>query len=703
MILGAIDGIPETCNWLECTMETDASIHDHMSTDEMYMVLQSDMVNIKQQEQALKTEIVSIKNKFLNLLQHCGLENEFAFTAHHVTMATAADGPTTTSSDRSTCNLHYSYADFLIEQLLASTSGLTDSDLSPSPEETRNVFDDTTSAPADQVEAHNSLNSPGNGVRNRNYDNSNNMLQVLQEANIKVLPNQLDSTTSENCVPSSASSDSYPPSTPEDLFSDNQVVPDLDLEKELMSRVKYYSDFTIDRQRKINELLNKSKNLSSCRPKVFPGENISQRMVEGAESKPACMQRIIVRRAPSSSASSRATSSSSGNSTYYPSKSKNKTSSSRASRTSSHPLMSSTLIYEPTSNLPSSSTSGDSVYTWSIDENSEPGNLEQSYLRSRHRSQRSKNRKSNLNVSRCSTRRHHRQQNQSSALHLTGLVSIIEPASCVKKDNCARNMCDDTELGFKSQTLPRTSTRINLFAADSSCSMPNVNGHPSSDSSSPLHERTELPGKSSTSEGSNYATNFGGCSTLTSMMVAPNVTECSRLTTEADSCLIDSILTDSPKSVDSSGIFAPYNSPHASSVSSRCGYTTVSSSIPSTSSNDYCDYRGPLPTPATVKASDPIFKIPHSPIARSKTCRRKTSTSRSPSVRTSTPRPFHSNAGSMHSAPAMRRKLFELNNNGQLIGEPRILDKKAIVRKFKKFSHHFKKDHTDKIKTLANL
>ena len=615
-------------------------------------------------------------------------------------MATAADGPTTTTADRSACNLHYSYADFLIEQLLASTSGLTDSDLSPSPEETRNVFDDTPT-PVGQVEVHNSLNSPGNGVQNRNYENSNNMSRVLQEANIKVLPNQLDSTTSENCVPSSASSDSYPPSTSEDL-SDNQVVPDLDLEKELISRVKYYSDFTIDRQRKINKLLNKSKNLrfSQCRPNVFPGEDISERTVEGAESKPVCMQRITVRRTPSSSASSGATSSS-GNSTYYPSKSKNKTSSSRSSRTSSHPLMSSTLIYEPTSNLPSSSTSGDSVYTWSIDENSEPGNLEQSYLRSRHRSQRSKSKKPNTNTSRYPTRGHNH-RNQSSALHLTGLVSIIEPASCVKKDNCARNICDDTNLGHKSQTLPRTSTRINLFAADSSCSMPNVNGHPSSDSSSPLHERTDLPGKSSTSEGSNNITNFG-CSTLTSMMVAPNVTECSRFTTEVDSSLIDSILTDSPKSVDSSGIFAPYNSPHASSVSSPCGYTTVSSSIPSTSSNEYCDYRGPLPTPATVKASDPIFKIPHSPIARAKTCRRKSSTSRSPSVRTSTPRPFHSNAGSLHSVPAMRRKLFELNNNGQRTGEPRILDKKAIVRKFKKFSHHFKKDHTDKIKTLANL
>ncbi|XP_071088164.1 uncharacterized protein [Haliotis cracherodii] len=695
MILGADRA--DSCNWLECTMDTDASINDHMTSDEMYMQLQADMVNIKAQEQALQSEISNIKSKFTNLLQTCGLEDEFPVD-DNVKMSTPRRP--TLANDGTPRRTNFNYADFLIEQLLAGNT-LTDSDLSISPEDTRNSAE-VEPENLNHVDSCNLLSASTAAVPNQNvFHTDNHHVTVASNVLRQVMPNNIDVTTSENGV--ATSSDSYPQSSSDS--SDNQVVPDLDREKDLDSRRHYYSDFTIDRQRKINQLLIQLKQNNNTtllsRPEVFPGGDSSERLVEGAEQQVSFRKVMINRRTSTASSRSSGTDSASASSTMKKSSRstsrRNKTSS---SRTISHPLMSSTMISDPSIAMPSSS-SNSSVYTWSIDENSDPADLQGSYMRSRHSQHKSHRiRKSTSSTPRVSTerkRRHHRHR-EAPSLHLTHMVSTIETSSCSNRV-FAENNCEK---------LPRTSTKTQLPIINNS-SWEKAPIHSTSGAeffsiqpsdvddtldSSPLQERLDLPGKSSSS-GSSAGGLINPSNTM--QQSALTTTDYTRVSSLVDSSLIDTVLTDSPAdSVNSSGLYAPCNSPRYSSVGSHCGYTTVSSSVPSTSSNEY---RAPLPTPATVRPEDSIFKIPHSPIGKKRSS--KKSVSHSPSVRTSTPRPPYS-GGSVRSEPVMRRKLFSTGAVGAT--EHKILDKKALVRKFKKFSHHFhKSDKSNKIKTLAQL
>ncbi|XP_050415853.1 uncharacterized protein DDB_G0271670 isoform X2 [Patella vulgata] len=630
--------------------------------------------------------------------------------------------PTTT-----THRMHYSYADYLIDQLLAQAS-ITDSE------------DESVCTNDENNMNYNNVDTCDNSnLVSRQLENAR-KLSVLREVNIRVSQTLSEITTSGNSVVnSSSSSDGYPQTTTDESSSENQVVPDLDLEKELVSRLHYYSDFTIDRQRKINTLTTNIIN-ATLRERSNIAETIdldttecpaiSERHVEGCEDNDRSPRsRNIVGSASNSSTSStlrKSKNKSSSRNSSHPlasstmshsktssSSSRSSRSSSRSSRSNSHPLASSTVMCDPSTNIYPSSTNSESVYTWSLDENTDRVNLEESYLRSRKRNQKNHSSKRSRHSSR------DRQLEQVSSLNITNMVSAIEASSVSRKENFTDSFCEDPDLGYKSQTLPRTSTRACLLFDNKSSgssssdiktsSLPNITGsnrllselpaHISKSSQalgSPLTERLELPGKSSTTSESQESAGLEVHPASATQFLASTIyDDCTRVTeiTGTDSSLLDSILTDSPKSVDSSGIFAPYNS---DATESR-GYTT--SSVPSSDGNGP---RAPPPTPPTIKApvvADPVFKVPFSPAARSRS--RSHSRSRK-DLRASTPLP--SSEESTQSEP-LRRQLFSpLANSTQI--EPKRLDKKALVKKFKKFSHSFyKKDKNghSQIQTLANL
>ncbi|GFS14302.1 hypothetical protein ElyMa_004904000 [Elysia marginata] len=217
--------------------------------------------------------------------------------------------------------------------------------------------------------------------------------------------------------------------------------------------------------------------------------------------------------------------------------------------------------------------------------------------------------------------------------------------------------------------------------------------------------------------------------------------------------LLDSILTDSPKSVDSSGIFAPYNSYNSpvESVGSHNGYSsTVSSSVTSSDTNyNYniyksraAGYTAPPPTPPStrnnhkeeteettldvelavntsstfigkapplankseneVEFKKPFAPAPHvnhtlvRPHTRNQGVTAEAASASASSSTSATPR----RPMSVRSDPLANQSVFAVPP-GVLTGPPKIKDKKSLVRKLKKFSSHFYKK--EKIQTLANL
>ncbi|GFO27186.1 hypothetical protein PoB_005369100 [Plakobranchus ocellatus] len=218
--------------------------------------------------------------------------------------------------------------------------------------------------------------------------------------------------------------------------------------------------------------------------------------------------------------------------------------------------------------------------------------------------------------------------------------------------------------------------------------------------------------------------------------------------------LLDSILTDSPKSVDSSGIFAPYNSYNSpvESVGSHNGYSsTVSSSVTSSDTNynyNICRSRAagctaPPPTPphsrsklrvddqettstiveivanttgstiigkaqpATSRSTDDVeFKKPFAPAPHVNLTLRPQTRNQGVTAETSSASPAISVGAtprrpmSVRSDPLANQSVFAVPP-GVHTGPPKIKDKKSLVRKFKKFSSHFYKK--EKIQTLANL
>ncbi|XP_059141237.1 serine/arginine repetitive matrix protein 2-like isoform X2 [Physella acuta] len=663
-------------------------------------------------------------------------------------------------------------------------------------------------------------------------------------------------TTSSNSL-----NTSYPKSS--------ETSPELSLpsrEEELRDRDAYYCDFTLDRQHKIDTCSTKpSRSQSSADDSPYTMEDpgtgmLLVRTVEGAESSPTNFvfrpppsdlraPRAVARTKKRASPLKSSTQPATHRRPFYPSE--NVVSSSSRSRSSSsnpssrpsskhtsrksisshgsksHPIASSTLILEPDSTSPESG----SVYTWSIDEESSPCNLEKSYIRS-------------TTVKKRPTSKTHKHQfvqeraknlNPNDTLEISAMVSHIEIAnrtSCLVGQNI-NSMIEDSTLGAFSNrsdsqsSIPRTSTKSSLaekFIVAGACSFlktlntqvsevyssqsskvstasamfnqakgsivcssneasevpessgtvysklisasePNLRLHcqseveathslvPSDTDTTPeiisvLDDRPHIPGKSSTS----------GSSSCTAARCRPRVihqspAKLSQATGDSipansvegegqshvNQDLLDSILTDSPKSVDSSGIFVPYNSYNSpvESVGTHNGYSSTVSSCVSSDTN-YCTnqrgYVAPPPTPpharlelsrhtpnntasqtitaaaqAASPAVEPEFKRPFTPAPHVNLALR-------PSMRgLHTLRPATRNQGvttlaaqqtpekplSVRSDPLAARSLFAVPPS-VVTGPPKIKDKKSLVRKLKKFSSNFYKK-TEKIQTLANL
>ena len=172
--------------------------------------------------------------------------------------------------------------------------------------------------------------------------------------------------------------------------------------------------------------------------------------------------------------------------------------------------------------------------------------------------------------------------------------------------------------------------------------------------------------------------------------------------------ILDEILTNSPCSYNSSGVHPPYNS-YTSPAGSTNEYTTVSDSSPERSS---IVTAAPHQPRAFAVKSPGVFKVPFSPAVR--TARRGKAGAASHSTHNVGVRAIgtpHLPFGLVkYREPVSRRKLFNAaaqglaQPGGNYQRAPKILDRKALVRKFKKFSSNFKKDKDSaKIQTLANL
>ena len=605
--------------------------------------------------------------------------------------------------------------------------------------------------------------------------------------------------SSSNSVPTSSSTS-----------SSNRSVPDL--EKDLVSRIQYYSDFTIDRQKKIDEAVDMPETNdenSPPAPSDHSSETLSQRCVEGSESIDRFHRPIIIKRAvpavpirtmplsvvgkkevarsrsnhsskhrhhssdmcesdtssgtgsmPRSQQSSRRSSRYSSNSKHSSrdrhsaySSSGDRRSSSRGSRCSTHPLASSTLISDPSK---SDSQQSGSVYTWSL-ENSSDENLHQSFLRSeklQHRRSRNSCRRSSTSKSSHSHRStashpssrpttligadsppHLQPPDGGTTLHLTHMLSIIDSPT----RQFGGRSYENSTLSLptpRSTSLPRTSTRISCLVAKSNgtcthkaSSVPELSSptYPDLDctvarirpsnlrsnfqpptnaarSTPPFHERPDLPGKSSTS--GSATSYFSQCSACNPHHAASPL----KLTvgpTSGDE-ILDEILTNSPRSYDSSGVYPPYNS-YTSPAGSTNEYTTVSDSSPERSSIVSSAPRQPR---AFAVKSPSVFKVPFSPAVR--TARRGKVGAGNHSTHNVGVRAIgtpHLPLGLVkHKEPVSRRKLFNAAAQGlaqpssNYHRAPKILDRKALVRKFKKFSSNFKRDKDSaKIQTLANL
>nr|XP_022326301.1 probable secreted beta-glucosidase adg3 isoform X3 [Crassostrea virginica]XP_022326304.1 probable secreted beta-glucosidase adg3 isoform X3 [Crassostrea virginica]XP_022326305.1 probable secreted beta-glucosidase adg3 isoform X3 [Crassostrea virginica] len=761
--------------WIESGMESD------VAPDEMYLMLQADMMSIKKQERALQSEIAEIQSKFFNLVENCGIQhNDFPVRENSsVVSPSFLHNATASSSFRRHVLPQEEDEEFLLQQLLQGSVCSSSSDSLYEDSEMTLIIDN-----------------------NSNYKSSpfrrqpeNTMVSLAS----MIVPNLTETLSSSDISNGSSrmttSSDGYPRSTETSSDIDNQCVPCLDFEEELASRTKYYSDFTIDRQRKINNL---SAPLSNGNESSKDSENsdngveeLFTREVEGCEAKdlPAFRaaplgvstvndSRVIAysrtgshssatdnssvssrsghrssRSSRSSASSNRSSSSSSSRkSTTNPQASSTmiedlsplssrSSGSSRHKSSTSNPQASSTMIEDLQSSKGSSRCSSHedfvSVYTWSIHDTSEEVNLEDSYLRNvghkvNPRSTRSSRSSSaSSTASRKSTKRDRDSNRIQHVLtepdsQLGNSLSVIEQASDIREAYLgADSLYEDDEIQYKASTLPRTSTRLYLVGQKSSASsslearrssMPDIlsvctpsdfhsvptsddeEDNNSADDSSPLQERIEVPGKSSSSG----CTSSPPGNSTKSDATAPNNTE----------ALIDSILTDSPVSACSSGIAAPYNSynsPADSHPASRTSQSTNSdnkseSSIGQPSGPPSSVASSPAAPAAKAPVSDFVFKKPLNTQPLRKLFKFKKSKGKSVEKIPSTSTPSHAYPSSVHSDPLSRRKLF--SGSSQKMHDVQLMDKKAVMKKFRRFSESFhKRDGAGlpRIQTLANL
>jgi hypothetical protein len=302
---------------------------------------------------------------------------------------------------------------------------------------------------------------------------------------------------------------------------------------------------------------------------------------------------------------------------------------------------------------------------------------------------------------------------------------VIEQASDIQDAFLgADSLYEDEDIHYKASTLPRTSTRIYLVGNKSSASsslearrssMPDIQSvctpsdfhsvptsddeeeNNSADDSSPLQERIEVPGKSSSSGCTSSPPENSNNTDAT----APNNTQ----------ALLDSILTDSPLSACSSGIAAPYNSynsPAESHPTSRTSQSTTSDNKSESSIGQ------PSAPPSSIASSpavqtkpavdDFVFKKPLNTQPLRKLFKFKKNKGRSAEKIPATSTPSHAYPSSVRSDPLSRRKLFL--GSDQKMHEVQLMDKKAVMKKFRRFSESFhKRDGTGlkRIQTLANL
>ena len=699
------------------------------------------------------------------------------------------------------------YADLLIQQLLAqaTTDSSPDSSKSSSPPEAPDSPAVTTAPPAlsrrDSYDHSNSVNlnrgdadtPTKDSAKSKDIPTYNGNLG--QNVHVQSAPADMDISGHSAARSTTSSSSSSAPSVP-------------DLDTELVSRMQYYSDFTIDRQRKIEQAApipsaSNSEENSPPTPSEASSEHLSQRCVEGSESPrefvaPTLPPKISVARAISrdSSKDSRhslrsgdmcESDTSSGTGSMPRSRSSSQRSrqsrqsrastyssgSSRASRLSSHPLASSTFISDP-------SNSG-SVYLWSLDNSSDENceNLQKSFLKSSEKRQHRKSRSSRNNSRNTHKRPSSRSRKSSrpvsssrpvtligadsppdhtntdggqlgSSLHLTHMMSVIQDPVNTPRRFGGSSFENGAVVSPRSTSLPRTSTRICLTPGGtvshkasstpelSSSRYPDLNlcvtqigpSNLSSDiqqrSSTPGSRviitpgRPDLLGKSNSTSDDTYSF-YSQCSECNPAkhFASPSSRQLADFEHfEETADLVDDILTNSPCSYSSSGVCAPYNS-YTSPAGSANEYTTISDSSPERNTTILSS--APKRTHVVKSPGGGVFKVPCSPAV--KTVKRKSGLSNSTQsvgVRAVGGTPHLPLALVKNNQPASRKKLFSSSSNsnsGQSVASPssgvyhapKVLDKKGLARRIKKFTINFKRGNKERaassstIQTLANL
>lgn len=733
-------------------------------------------MSIKKQERALQSEIAEIQSKFFNLVENCGIQrSDFPVRDNSKVVSPSFLQSNSTSSLRRVLPQEED-EEFLLQQLLQGSVCSSSSDSLYEDSEMTLIIDNNSNYKPSP------FRQPENTVVSFTSMLVPNLTEPISSSDISNGSSRMTS-----------SSDGYPKSTETSSDVDNQCVPCLDFEEELASRTKYYSDFTIDRQRKINNMSpplsygNESSKDSDNSDNAC--EELFTREVEGCEAKdlPAFRaaplgvsnvndSRMIaysrssshssgtdsssvssrsghrISRSSRSSASNRSSSSSSSRkSTTNPQasstmiedlspQSSHSSGSSRHKSSTSNPQASSTMIEDFPSSKGSSRCSSNedfvSVYTWSIHDTSEEVNLEDSYLRNighkvAARSTRSSRSSSaSSTTSRKSTKRDRDSNRIQHVLtepdsQLGNSLSVIEQASDIREAFLgADSLYEDEDIHYKASTLPRTSTRLYLVGQKTSASsslearrssMPDIlsvctpsdfhsvptsddeEDNNSADDSSPLQERIEVPGKSSSSA----CTSSPLENSTKSDVAAPNNTE----------ALIDSILTDSPVSACSSGIAAPYNSYNSAAESHPASRASQSTNSDNKSESSIGQPNAP---PSSVKSSpavpakapvlDFVFKKPLNTQPLRKLFKFKKSKGKSVEKIPTTSTPSHAYPSSVRSDPLSRRKLF--SGSDQKMQEVQLMDKKAVMKKFRRFSESFHKRNSTglpRIQTLANL
>ncbi|KAJ8298274.1 hypothetical protein KUTeg_024805 [Tegillarca granosa] len=612
-------------------MESDVS--ENLETDEMYLMLQADMISIKRQEKALQHDIDDITTKLKSLIDNVGLASEL-----HISQSNMPNPPTpsflrnaTRSITQMTNISTSSDEDYLLQQMMqGATLPLSDTTSSDS------LYDDNVK-PFLMDTNCNYMPSPAS-----NYSPPDNTAVSVPNVEFTNMIESPLSSDISNGSDTTTTSDGYPKSS--DTSSENQCVPECVPEQdaydlELVSRMQYYSDFTIDRQHKID-----------CMTAKLVSDNGSE-SANSSSRKSSSIPRASSTMIEDFSPSSR----SSGSSSKH--------------RSTSIPQASSTMIEDPTSKVSSrygSAEDVESVYTWSINDESDEENLEDSYLRNidGHRlvakpPLASKKVFSSSSSSNCSSKKSLKQSNMfvqlsdQCSVQMLDSLSVIEPsASCQNGILVQDSILHHEESVYKASTLPRTSTKLNILSS-TKCSA----------SSSLEARRTSLPD-----------------------------------------------ILNSPTSVSSSGIFAPYNSPDVTDRSNPASKTSQSTAS-DTKSNSPGQVAPPAsiasedPSPVVYDKKDPEFKMPKLPLKRLFRFRRNKGKA---SEKHSTPQRCY--PSSVQSDPLMsKRKLFNPITPSSSVKKSQdiyLMDKRAVIKKFKRFSVNFRsrdKQSLSRIQTLANL